>query len=774
MAATFSRLKNWVKEKLTYADLNAEIDNILTNFTPAGMDDFSANEAQMQQQTSPGTPGNPDLAESLGEEIERIRQVLADIKGETYWYSSADTNLQEVANALGGGLPTTRISSGKSRSGSSQLVALVPNGSAATVTLEGASTSFIAVIDGVQLTISSDVNLTGLQTAPSSNNTALVDYVGAFGDNDFTKTLGENNSVIPVDTVGSEITSLANDMAAYSITNGTDTEYFLGRYNTSGYIEDCWRGFAFDSSDNPVPSIGFSDNDTITLLKAAWIFLKNDSTLKVVYNEPTVSKDEPSSPAIGDYWFDIENKTWKLFDSASWVSADAVSIGVAILDNTNCVAARTWDQFVNTQEFNGNFGLTYMSSTQAKCTKIGHILNIFGSTVRFYNDAPVWDMATDLDSGITESSLSTYFLYLNENGDEIISDAEPRYFADRKGWYHRHQTWQCFGSVFNNGSSNIESVIDYTNKNRDNYDVIEHRTGGNSQQFYFHVNPDVEYTIAGQLGSDIENRRVRYYPHAMIAVIDQGGTLNHRSGYREACFIYMAIDGAAQNRVPNIAISSSLWSNGKLQTCYEQNSSADTGRLYWVHSSSGATIAIQPIARFDFDNATAGTWSSSPSRKELGFHFRFRNIRFASADSGSYSNTTATETAVTNMTVPMYFTGDYPVKIGFVGNTTGSALDIYNNGAGTTNPQFSIKYRRDSTAGTAYASFDFLFSTFATWFRTPPNGAEVIVPASAMAEGTANIITTIQRTSSSTAHRIAMTELRMYCEELCDLEPGEL
>ena len=39
MPATFARVKQWIAESLYAADLNAEFNNILTNMTPAGMDD---------------------------------------------------------------------------------------------------------------------------------------------------------------------------------------------------------------------------------------------------------------------------------------------------------------------------------------------------------------------------------------------------------------------------------------------------------------------------------------------------------------------------------------------------------------------------------------------------------------------------------------------------------------------------------------------------------------------------------------------------------------
>lgn len=100
--ALYSRVKVWVAGEILYAsDLNAEFDNILTNSIPASFEDFSTNEAQMQQQTNPGTPGTPSLATSLAGELERIRYVLAQIKGTTYWYNTPPTDLTNASVPIG-------------------------------------------------------------------------------------------------------------------------------------------------------------------------------------------------------------------------------------------------------------------------------------------------------------------------------------------------------------------------------------------------------------------------------------------------------------------------------------------------------------------------------------------------------------------------------------------------------------------------------------------------------------------------------------------------
>lgn len=112
MGATFSRLKNWTTEVLSNTDLNAEIDNILDNLTPSGVDDYSANSSQMRQTTDPGEAGSESLATSLSGELERLRFVIKEMKGNvTYWYSTAGSSLSDLATSVGGGFPANRISS---------------------------------------------------------------------------------------------------------------------------------------------------------------------------------------------------------------------------------------------------------------------------------------------------------------------------------------------------------------------------------------------------------------------------------------------------------------------------------------------------------------------------------------------------------------------------------------------------------------------------------------------------------------------------------------
>jgi len=99
MGATFSRVKNWVAEILTYTDLNAEFNNILTNLTPAGVDDESTNATAMQATADPYPGATESLATSLQGEIQRLRYVIKQITGETQWYIDPDTTIAAIVSA---------------------------------------------------------------------------------------------------------------------------------------------------------------------------------------------------------------------------------------------------------------------------------------------------------------------------------------------------------------------------------------------------------------------------------------------------------------------------------------------------------------------------------------------------------------------------------------------------------------------------------------------------------------------------------------------------
>jgi len=105
--AQFPRIKIWVKEKLYYADLNLEFDNIRNNMKPSGIDGSSGNISEMRAQTDPYPLGVASLPTSLQGELERIRYVIKQLAGTTYWYEAGFLGAASSSLWLNGaGAPT--------------------------------------------------------------------------------------------------------------------------------------------------------------------------------------------------------------------------------------------------------------------------------------------------------------------------------------------------------------------------------------------------------------------------------------------------------------------------------------------------------------------------------------------------------------------------------------------------------------------------------------------------------------------------------------------
>lgn len=99
MPGLFSRLKTWVsREVLTYSDLNAEFDNIISNCEADTLGGYSSTAAQMQLQVNPGTVGAESRPTNISGELERLRYVISRIVGKTYWYEAPTQSLSQ-ANA---------------------------------------------------------------------------------------------------------------------------------------------------------------------------------------------------------------------------------------------------------------------------------------------------------------------------------------------------------------------------------------------------------------------------------------------------------------------------------------------------------------------------------------------------------------------------------------------------------------------------------------------------------------------------------------------------
>lgn len=223
-------------------------------------------------------------------------------------------------------------------------------------------------------------------------------------------------------------------------------------------LKNAFRGVGFDSSDAWLARVALSNGNTITLMKLTWVFATYNSTtagVGISYNKPTVSDIQPTSPAIGDYWYDVTNSTWKSYNGTSFVSTIAVFIGVCIQDTTGTKAARSADFFkifssVNTIE------PSYMDSADVQAQSLSSKVSVYGSQYYFQNTLPTWNTVNNLDSGVSLAATTKYYCYVTDLGDVKISNvaASTRKF-DLLGAYHPAKPWRCVADFTTDGGSNV-------------------------------------------------------------------------------------------------------------------------------------------------------------------------------------------------------------------------------------------------------------------------------------------------------------------------------
>lgn len=445
MAAQFSRLKVWTAEVLDYAALNAEFDNILNNLSPTGISGYSQNLAQYQQVTSPlDTGGSPDLPTDLAGEITRLRYQILQILGAdaTNWYDQPTATLSGLAGIVfGNSVPATRI---ESISSPSYVNILTPNGSTTTVTLKGSTNNITYYINGVRYELTTDVILSGLSTAPTTGNTASSNDTLSSATHASTY-ISEHNTTWTLASVGANITSQAGLYQAYKVVRGGVTEYFTAYYNPTGtLLEKGQRGKFFLSTGLPSSRTQVNTGDTVTLQKLAWLFLVNDGSLTVTYNTPVWSFSAPTTPGIGDYWFDMVTTTWKVYSALGYNESNAVYVGQAVIDGTACVAARSQEPYRVYSTLN-NFDITVSTDSLALVPRqLQSSLSVYGSTHYFGAKTERWDAAS-IDGGGTLGA-NIWYAYVKETADFVLSGLAPHdRRGDLGGYYHPSHSWRCVG-----------------------------------------------------------------------------------------------------------------------------------------------------------------------------------------------------------------------------------------------------------------------------------------------------------------------------------------
>jgi len=337
-------------------------------------------------------------------------------------------------------------------------------GNGLSATLQASATDLSMVIGGSAVIITSDLAISPLNAAPGANNTALVDMIKAADQVD-TRTWGEqfaSEESIIIDAAGSEITSKVGQFAAFSLNNGVDTEIFYGFIQSATEIRDIRRGFFYDENAAPVNRILFSNNDTITLLLAGFVFVDVDgSTIDVSFRAPVFSATEPSSPLSGDYWFDFTVETWKRHDGVSFVVVTRHLVGVVITDDTDCLFARCFD-FSKKFDVYNEVDVQRKDADTIQSNHAFQSLSVYGRTINFATHSTEFNftdhLATSADLYTASEQADTiYYLYISDDAEELISDIEPYFRPDLRGYYHPHNPWRCVGTFLNDSSSDIDT-----------------------------------------------------------------------------------------------------------------------------------------------------------------------------------------------------------------------------------------------------------------------------------------------------------------------------
>ena len=358
-------------------------------------------------------------------------------------------------NALGADTKFA-INKGATRTDSGQPDFLRADGTGASAKILAAATDFQITANNTSVTLTADVAITSLTVAPSANNTALVDD-SALAGGDETKFTGEDvGDPITIDTVGSEITDRIGEFICLKTPTG---EFMFAFVEDATTLSRCFRGFFFDDNGDPVVRGVLSNNDTLTIMSLGWVFLdKNGTTVDVSYTSPIYSGVEPSSPVTDDYWFDLKNRLWKRFDGSVFVSVDRMLIGLLVIDATNAVAGRSFD-FTKSYDDFADLEIELQSNTEVKTKKGYSRISVYGQTQELYAGEFLWDITADLETGVSETADTYFYIYLTEEGIPKISDERPfNRLSELKAFYHPYHSWRNIGRVFNDGGSNFDFI----------------------------------------------------------------------------------------------------------------------------------------------------------------------------------------------------------------------------------------------------------------------------------------------------------------------------
>lgn len=316
------------------------------------------------------------------------------------------------------------------------------------VTILGASTNLEMSIDGELKTLEVNLQSDTLAAAPATNNTCLVNgtvYIGDFG-----KLTGEYGGTVTVDTMGSEITAKIDTVQCFK----KGSEYFLAYVISATSLRPILRGIGGTTREE------LADNAVIYIMKAHYIFLDNNlSTVYTTTNCPIYSSVAPTSGMVtGDCYFNLTEKKWYRYSGSTWEALGLIYLGFAVTDgNGYCLVSHPadFDILWRDELLSGKISVW---GNDKVLLHHDFSVNVCSEQVFVPNHTAITIGASTLETGVSETASTWYFLYVDKNGTFKLSDKFPRIRDKRLGWYHPSEYWRCVFMVYNNASSNFEST----------------------------------------------------------------------------------------------------------------------------------------------------------------------------------------------------------------------------------------------------------------------------------------------------------------------------
>ena len=351
--------------------------------------------------------------------------------------------------------PANRVISGAVRTNSEQPQFISIPAASNTVTVLGTTTNLELSINATAVSVESDIVFSSLTVAPAANNTCLVNDA-TLTDQLSSKYTGEDNTILTIGTVGSEITDRIGELVA--LRKNPSGEIMLAYVKSATELTNIYRGFFYDDGDDPIVRETLADGDQLDLKSLGWIFIEDTGTSgEIIYTNPVYSYTEPAAPTAAVYWFDMATNIWKRGNGTAFVQINRKLVGLVVIGLSNTIGYRCVDFFHDYRDAN-TIDLEVFSDEVISSKDKTNNVYVYSRTLRINPTKLTWDNTADMETGSVAAS-TTYYLYLASTGERIISLEKYYTRNDLLGKYHPYEAWRFIGEGTTDGTSDWLTVV---------------------------------------------------------------------------------------------------------------------------------------------------------------------------------------------------------------------------------------------------------------------------------------------------------------------------